>query len=55
VIRQKDHGVDFKRLVDDTRRCFSLNYLKGPEQTFGEIAYLLGYSEVNAFNRAFKR
>ena len=49
------HGVDFKWVVYDTRRRFSLNYLEDPEQTFGEIAYLLGYSEVSAFNRAFKR
>jgi AraC-like DNA-binding protein len=53
--RLKDYGTDFKRLVDDTRRRFSLNYLKNPEHTFTEIAYLLGYSEASAFNRAFKR
>jgi AraC-like DNA-binding protein len=53
--RLKDYGTDFKRLVDDTRRRLSLNYLKNPEHTFTEIAYLLGYSEASAFNRAFKR
>ena len=51
----KDHGVEFKRLVDDTRHRFSLNYLRDPKHTLTEIAYLLGYSEVSAFNRAFKR
>jgi AraC-like DNA-binding protein len=51
----KDHGVDFKRLVDDTRHRFSVNYLRDPTNTLTEIAYLLGYSEVSAFNRAFKR
>jgi AraC-like DNA-binding protein len=51
----KDHGVDFKRLVDDTRHRFSLNYLRDPKHALTEIAYLLGYSEVSAFNRAFKR
>jgi AraC-like DNA-binding protein len=53
--RLKDHGLDFKGLVDDTRRRFSLSYLKDPQNTLTEIAYLLGYSEVSAFNRAFKR
>lgn len=53
--RLKDQGLDFKKLVDDTRHRFSLNYLKDPQHTLTEIAYLLGYSEVSAFNRAFKR
>ena len=53
--RLKDQGLDFKKLVDDTRHRFSLNYLKDPQHTMTEIAYLLGYSEVSAFNRAFKR
>jgi AraC-like DNA-binding protein len=51
----KDHGLEFKRLVDDTRHRFSLNYLRDRKHTLTEIAFLLGYSEVSAFNRAFKR
>ena len=47
--------MDFKTLVDDTRRRFALNYLRDPGHTLAEIAYLLGYSEVSAFNRAFRR
>ena len=53
--RLREHGVDFKWLVDDTRRRFSLNYLRDRTHTLSEIAYLLGYSEVSAFNRAFRR
>jgi AraC-like DNA-binding protein len=53
--RLKEYGADFKTLVDDTRRRFSLNYLRDRKHTLTEIAYLLGYSEVSAFNRAFKR
>jgi len=51
----KEYGVDFKKLTDDTRRRFATNYLKDRKNTFTEIAFLLGYSEVSAFNRAFKR
>jgi AraC-like DNA-binding protein len=51
----KEHGVGFKTLVDDTRRRFAVNYLRDRQHTLAEIAYLLGYSEVSAFNRAFKR
>jgi AraC-like DNA-binding protein len=53
--RLREHGLDFRGLVDDTRRRFSLGYLRDPQHTPTEIAYLLGYSEVSAFNRAFKR
>jgi AraC-like DNA-binding protein len=53
--RLRDQGADFKKLVDDTRRRFALRYLGDRKNTLTEVAYLLGYSEVSAFNRAFKR
>jgi AraC-like DNA-binding protein len=53
--RLKEHGTAFKKLLDDTRRRFALKYLKDRKNTLTEIAFLLGYSEVSAFNRAFKR
>jgi AraC-like DNA-binding protein len=51
----KQRGVDFKQLADDTRRRFAMNYLKDRKNTLTEVAFLLGYSELSAFNRAFKR
>jgi AraC-like DNA-binding protein len=51
----KRHGVEFKNLADDTRRQFAMDYLKNPKDSLTQIAFLLGYSEVSAFNRAFKR
>ena len=53
--RLKEHGVVFKQLLDDTRRRFAIEYLKDRKHGLTEIAFLLGYSEVSAFNRAFKR
>jgi AraC-like DNA-binding protein len=53
--RLKDYGFDFKKLVDDTRQCFAVSYLKDRKNSLTEIAFLLGYSELSAFNRAFKR
>lgn len=47
--------VKFKKLADETRRHFALNYLQDLKNTLAEIAFLLGYSETSAFNRAFKR
>ena len=51
----EQHGTTFTRVVDDARRQFSLRYLRDPKHTLTDIAYLLGYSEVSAFNRAFRR
>lgn len=53
--RLKESGLDFKKLVEDTRRRFAATYLRDRGNTLGEVAFLLGYSEVSAFNRAFKR
>ena len=53
--RLAEQEMDFKALVDDTRRRFSLHYLRDPKHTLTEIAYMLGYSEISAFSRAFRR
>lgn len=53
--RLKEQGVIYRELVDDTRRRFALEYLKDRSRTLTEVAFLLGYSEVSAFSRAFKR
>jgi AraC-like DNA-binding protein len=50
-----EQGVKFKNLVNDTRRQFALIYLKDRRNSLTEIAFLLGYSDASAFNRAFKR
>ena len=51
----QERGMRFKKLMDDTRRRFAIDYLKDRDHTLTQIAFLLGYSEVSAFNRAFKR
>jgi AraC-like DNA-binding protein len=53
--RLEERGMRFKKLMDDTRRRFAMDYLEAREHTLTEVAFLLGYSEVSAFNRAFKR
>ena len=53
--RLKEYGSDFKKLVEDTRQRFAVSYLKDRKNSLTEVAFLLGYSEVSAFNRAFKR
>ena len=53
--RLAERGQLFKDLVDEIRRELSLQYLKDKRITVKQIAYLLGYSEVAAFNHAFQR
>ncbi|HEY1267229.1 MAG TPA: AraC family transcriptional regulator [Candidatus Binatia bacterium] len=53
--RLEEYGIDFNALLGETRLRFAVEYLKNPSNTLTEVAFLLGYSEVSAFNRAFKR
>jgi AraC-like DNA-binding protein len=45
----------YKRLVDDVRRELALRYLADGKSDLTEIAFLVGYSELSAFDRAFRR
>ena len=48
-------GIDFTKLVDEARRRLAIELLGDPQNKLTDIALQLGYSEVSAFNRAFKR
>ena len=49
------HGQTFKQLVDDVRSTMARRHLADPEVTLTEAAFMLGYSELSAFSRAFRR
>ena len=48
-------GASFKELLDQTRHMLALRYLQARDMSVKEIAYMLGYSDVANFRRAFKR
>jgi AraC-like DNA-binding protein len=48
-------GSSYQQLVDLARKDAAERYLATSSFSVGEIAYLLGYSEAAAFNRAFRR
>src|SRR5262249_21770434 len=48
-------GVTFRQLVDNTRKQLAEQYLKDSTLVVSEVAYLLGFSEVSSFSRAFRR
>ncbi len=48
-------GTSFQKLLDNTRKELALRHLENPTLSIHDIAFLLGFSEPSAFNRAFKR
>ena len=53
--RLHEQGLNFRALLDDTRRRLAQDYLAGGQVALAEVALLLGYSEQSAFNRATLR
>jgi AraC-like DNA-binding protein len=57
TLRRKlvEEGQSFRSLLDEVRRDHARLYHLEGRRTIGEIAALLGYSEVSAFSRSHKR
>lgn len=52
--RLNEEGTSFKDIHNEIRMGTAQEYLRQTELSIQEIAYLLGYSEVSNFHRAFK-
>jgi AraC-like DNA-binding protein len=50
-----DAGTTYTEVVESVRRDLALSYMKQRRLPFSEMAILLGYSELSAFSRAFRR
>ena len=53
--RLREDGYTFAALADAVREATARLYLDQPDMALSEIAYLLGFADQPAFNRAFKR
>lgn len=53
--RLDESGLNFRALLDDTRRRMAESYLLDPRLQLKDVAHLLGFSEQSAFTRAFRR
>jgi AraC-like DNA-binding protein len=53
--RLKEQGMSFTQLLESTRSELGLQYVRDPQRSFNEIAFLLGFAEPGNFSRAFKR
>jgi AraC-like DNA-binding protein len=47
-------GTSFKLLLTEVRKELALQYIQDRSKTLTEISFLLGFSEVSSFSRAFK-
>ena len=53
--RLRDWGQSFEGIVDDTRREIAIARLTAGHTSITETAFLLGYSDLSHFTRAFRR
>jgi AraC-like DNA-binding protein len=53
--RLKEQKTSFQDVLDSVRRDLAEGHMKNARLTLGDVAYLLGFSEISAFTRAFKR
>lgn len=50
-----EEGTSYQRLKDECKRATAVRYLASTELTFTEVSQLLGFDEISAFYRAFRR
>ena len=53
--RLHESGTSYREILDQVRSRLSIRYLQDSRFRVSEIAFMLGYSELSAFNRAFRR
>ena len=53
--RLGERGTSFVEVMGATRQTLACAYLDDPAISIGEIAYLVGFSDISNFTRAFKR
>jgi AraC-like DNA-binding protein len=53
--RLQNVDINYSELQNEVRKTLALNLLENETLALGEIAFSLGYSEVSAFNHAFRR
>ncbi len=53
--RLGEEGTSFLDLIDDVRETLARAHMANESLALGEVAHLLGFSQITAFTRAFKR
>ena len=53
--RLDDEGASYRALLDATRAELAASYVRDRRLPLSEVAFMLGFAEQSAFNRAYKR
>jgi AraC-like DNA-binding protein len=53
--RLQEEGITFQQLSESVRRSLAIHYMQSGKHQLKEISDMLGYNELSAFSRAFKR
>ena len=53
--RLQDEGTSFQKLLEETRRELSEQYMRKSDCSVAEVAFTVGFSEASNFTRAFRR
>lgn len=48
-----EENTSFQKQLNNTREILAIHYINNTDMSTNDIAYLLGYSELNSFLRAF--
>lgn len=51
----QEESTTFQQISDSVRKSLAIHYIQAGKYQLKEISYLLGYNELSAFSRAFKR
>lgn len=51
----EQEGTTFKTILNEVREDLALKYIQDNGMTLSEISFLLGFTEMSSFSRAFKR
>ena len=53
--RLQEESTTFQQLADSVKKSLAIHYLQSGKHQIKEISSILGYNELSAFSRAFKR
>jgi AraC-like DNA-binding protein len=53
--RLVDEGSSFREILESVRHTLAVAHLRAGKFSIEEVAYVLGYSDLSNFRRAFKR
>lgn len=53
--RLEEQGLSYQKVLDDTRRTLAERHLHTPGMSLTQLAFLLGFSDVSSFSRAFRK